>query len=50
MVLITQLDSPMKGSATLTEDQALTGGNMYVNVHAAKYPDGEIRGQVLPAK
>jgi hypothetical protein len=52
MVPLTQLDSPMKGSATLTEDQAkaLTGGKMYVNVHTAKYPDGEIRGQVLPAK
>ena len=52
MVPITQLDSPMKGSATLTEDQsqALTGGKMYVNVHTAKYPDGEIRGQLVPAK
>jgi len=52
MVTIKQLDSPMKGSATLTEDQfkALTGGKMYINVHTAKYPDGEIRGQVAPAK
>ena len=52
MVTIKQLDSPMKGSATLTEDQvkALTGVQMYVNVHTAKYPDGEIRGQVAPAK
>lgn len=52
MVPITQLDSPMKGSVTLTEDQAqaLAGGNVYVNVHTAKYPDGEIRGQVLPSK
>ena len=52
MVPITQLDSPMKGSATLTEDQsqALIGGKMYVNVHTAKYPDGEIRGQLAPAK
>ena len=52
MVPIKQLDSPMKGSATLTEDQskALTGGKMYFNVHTAKYPDGEIRGQLAPAK
>ena len=52
MVTIKQLDSPMKGSATLTEDQfkALTRGKMYVNVHTAKYPDGESRGQVTPAK
>ena len=46
------VDSPMEGSATLTEDQsiALTGGKMYINVHTAKYPDGEIRGQLAPAK
>jgi hypothetical protein len=52
MVPIKQLDSPMKGSATLTEDQskALTGGKMYFNVHTAKYPNGEIRGQLAPAK
>jgi CHRD domain len=52
MITIKQLDSPMKGSATLTEDQikALTGGEMYINVHTAKYPDGEIRGQLAPAK
>ena len=52
MVPITQLDSPMKGSSPLTEDQskALTGGKMYVNIHTAKYPDGEIRGQLAPAK
>ena len=52
MITIKQLDSPMKGSATLTEDQskALSGGEMYINVHTAKYPDGEIRGQLAPAK
>jgi hypothetical protein len=52
MITINQPDSPMKGSATLTADQfkALTGGEMYVNVHTAKYPDGEIRGQLAPAK
>jgi hypothetical protein len=30
--------------------KALTGGEMYVNVHTAEYPDGEIRGQLAPAK
>ena len=52
MIPITQLDSPMKGSSPLTEDQSkvLTGGEMYINVHTAKYPDGEIRGQLAPAK
>ena len=50
MVTIDKPASPSKGSATLTEDQAkaLTGGQMYVNVHTAKFPDGEIRGQVKP--
>lgn len=40
--------SPLKGSATLTETQAqlLTGGRMYVNLHTANFPGGEIRGQV----
>jgi hypothetical protein len=52
MIPITQLESPMKGSSALTEDQskALTGAKMYVNIHTAKYPDGEIRGQLAPAK
>ena len=52
MIPITQLDSPMKGSSPLTEDQskALTGGEMYINVHTVKYPDGEIRGQLAPTK
>ena len=52
MITIKQLDSPMKGSATLTADQfkALTGGEMYINVHTVKYPDGEIRGQLAPTK
>ena len=51
MITISPLPSPMKGAAILTEDQskALLGGNMYINVHTAKYPDSEIRGQLTPA-
>src|SRR5262245_27868110 len=45
-ITLSPLQSPTKGAAMLTEDQAkaLTGRNMYVNVHTAEYPDGEIRG------
>jgi hypothetical protein len=51
MITISPLESPMKGSAVLTDDQskAVTNGNMYINVHTAKNPDGEIRGQLKPA-
>ena len=43
------LNSPIKGSATLTDKQAeqFTKGLWYFNIHTAKHPDGEIRGQVL---
>jgi hypothetical protein len=45
------LPSPIKGSATLTEQQVtdLMAGQWYFNVHTAQNPTGEIRGQVLPA-
>ena len=45
------LASPIEGEATLTEAQAadLAAGMWYLNVHSAKYPDGEIRGQVVKA-
>ena len=41
--------SPAEGSATLTDAQAadLTGGKLYINVHTAANPGGEIRGQVV---
>jgi hypothetical protein len=46
------LASPITGSATLTDAQAadLSAGNWYFNVHTAKYPDGEIRGQLGKGK
>ena len=47
-----KLPSPIEGSATLTDAQAkdLPAGNWYFNVHTAKNPGGEIRGQVEAAK
>jgi len=43
-----KLVSPIKGSATLTKKQAseLEAGKVYFNLHTAKFPDGEIRGQL----
>jgi hypothetical protein len=40
--------SPSEGSATLTDAQAadLEAGKLYINVHTAANPGGEIRGQV----
>jgi hypothetical protein len=45
------LASPMHGTAQLTDQQAadLKAGQWYINIHTAKHPDGEIRGQVMPA-
>ena len=42
------LSSPIRGKATLTAAQAadLTAGRWYVNLHTAKHPGGEIRGQI----
>lgn len=44
--------SPISGSATLTDDQVkdFMDGKVYVNVHTAANPGGEIRGQMAPAK
>jgi hypothetical protein len=41
--------SPVHADATLTPAQAtqLENGQWYVNVHSAKFPKGEIRGQVV---
>ncbi|HJY16032.1 MAG TPA: CHRD domain-containing protein, partial [Xanthobacteraceae bacterium] len=42
----------IKGEATLTPEQAqqLSAGELYINVHTAAHPGGEIRGQVMPPK
>ena len=42
------LSSPFSGKATLTAAQVadLTAGRWYVNLHTAKHPGGEIRGQL----
>lgn len=44
-------DSPISGSVTLTDEQYadLVKQLWYLNLHTDKYPDGEIRGQVIPA-
>lgn len=41
--------SPATGTVTLSEDQAkaLQSGKVYVNVHTAANPGGEIRGQLM---
>lgn len=51
VVPIEDVESPSEGSATLTAEQAeqLQSGMLYVNIHTAAHPDGEIRGQVKPA-
>ena len=45
------MDSPIKGSATLTAAQAadLLAGKWYVNLHTAAHKGGEIRGQATVA-
>ncbi|GHB82069.1 CHRD domain-containing protein [Persicitalea jodogahamensis] len=42
--------SPITGSMQLDNEleTLLRLGNLYINLHTAQYPAGEIRGQVLP--
>jgi hypothetical protein len=46
------VESPIKGEATLTPEQAqqLMAGEWYVNVHTQAHAAGEIRGQVVLPK
>jgi hypothetical protein len=46
------VSSPIKGSATLTPEQAqqFLAGDWYINVHTKNHPAGAIRGQVAPPK
>lgn len=46
------LGSPKHGCVAFTKDQVklLLKGLLYINVHSTVAPNGEIRGQVLPAK
>jgi hypothetical protein len=43
------VQSPIEGTATLTENQAadLLAGKWYVNIHTAANPGGELRGQMM---
>lgn len=48
MVPILVESGDLDGSQRLNDEQmrALTDGTMYINLHTAQFPDGEIRGQV----
>lgn len=50
MIPINVSFSPLQGTAMLTEAQEaeLMAGRLYVNLHTPTYPNGEIRGQVIP--
>jgi CHRD domain len=43
------VQSPIQGTATLTENQAadLLSGKWYANIHTAANPGGELRGQMM---
>ena len=49
IITLEKLDSPIKGEATLTAEQAkeLADGMWYLNVHTKAHPPGEIRGQLM---
>lgn len=43
------LEGPMKGKQISDLATAMSNGSTYVNVHTEKYPNGEIRGQIMMA-
>ena len=46
MIADTDLVGPMAGKTVKDLVKALRSGELYVNVHTDKYPDGELRGQI----
>jgi len=44
--------NPIRGEARITPEQLgqLTSGQWYVNLHTARHPGGEIRGQLRPRR
>jgi hypothetical protein len=51
LVGIDQTGAAKQGTVVLTKEQAasLKKGLVYINIHSANFPGGEIRGQVLPS-
>ena len=49
---IIPFDEIMEGNASVTDEQIkdIQDGKTYVNVHTEKFPDGEIRGQLMKAE
>jgi hypothetical protein len=45
-----ELTGPLKGKSLQSLIQLMRAGNAYVNVHTAKNPEGEIRGQIQLAE
>lgn len=43
-------DVPAGAKLNEAEYKAYLAGDLYVNVHSAEHPGGEIRGQLMPAK
>jgi hypothetical protein len=44
----TRFDLPMNAALSAAQVDRLQAGGLYLNVHSAAYPGGEVRGQILP--